>query len=161
MKQLLICGPLAVAGASGCQSSAPVQNTIPLAAAQPPSMALRQPAVLPVAFVERASPTPPSPPDCDDPFAGVPELLPAPLVAEVLRRNPSLEAMVAAWQMAAAKYPQAVSLEDPMLSLAMGPGTFGDPNHDVAWMAEGSQKIPRQGNRKRPSQQAQAQPSPR
>src|SRR5258708_723934 len=159
MKQLLICGPLAVAGASGCQSSAPVQNTIPLAAAQPPAIALRQPAVLPVAFVERASPTPPASPDCDDPFAGVPELLPAPLVAEVLRRNPSLEAMVAAWQVAAARYPQAVSLEDPMVSLAMGPGTFGDPNHDVAWMVEGSQKIPWHGKRELRGQQAQAEAS--
>ncbi len=67
--------------------------------------------------------------------------------------------MEAAAQVAAAKYPQAVSLEDPMVSLAMGPGTFGDPNHDVAWMVEGSQKIPWQGKRELRGQQAQAEAS--
>ncbi|HKD37377.1 MAG TPA: TolC family protein, partial [Pirellulales bacterium] len=63
----------------------------------------------------------------------------------------------AAWQAAVARYPQAVSFEDPMLSLAMGPGTFGDPNHDVAWMIEGSQKIPWHGKREARGQQAQAE----
>jgi outer membrane protein TolC len=81
------------------------------------------------------------------------------LVAEVLRRNPSLQAMIAAWQAAAQRYPQVVSLEDPMLSLAMGPGTFGDPNHDVAWMVEGSQKIPWCGKRELRGRQAQAEAS--
>jgi outer membrane protein, heavy metal efflux system len=87
------------------------------------------------------------------------ELDPDQLVAEVLRRNPSLQAMISAWQAAAQRYPQVVSLEDPMLSLAMGPGTFGDPNHDVAWMIEGSQKIPWCGKRELRGRQAQAEAS--
>jgi outer membrane protein, heavy metal efflux system len=154
--RLLTCGPLAIACASGCQSGAQVQNTVPIVAAQRPAVSPAQSSVVPAAYVERASP---APADCDDPFAGVPELLPAPLVAEVLRRNPSLEAMEAAAEVAAAKYPQVVSLEDPMLSLAMGPGTFGDPNHDVAWMVEGSQKIPWHGKRELRGRQAQAEAS--
>jgi outer membrane protein TolC len=115
--------------------------------------------VLPVAFVQQISPPPNASTDCEDPFAGEQELAPEPLVAEVLRRNPSLEAMVSAWQAAAARYPQVVSLEDPMLSLAMGPGTFGDPNHDVAWMIEGSQKFPWHGKRELRGRQAQAEAS--
>ena len=74
-------------------------------------------------------------------------------------RNPSLAAMSAAWQAAAERYPQAVSLEDPKLSVAMGPGTFGDPTHDVAWMVEGSQKFPWPGKRDLRGQQAQAEAS--
>src|SRR5947209_2157072 len=116
MTRLLTCGLLTIAGACGCQSGAQVQNTAQISVAQPPVVAPRQPAVLPVAYVQSTSLTPPVPPNCDDPFAAAPELLPEPLVAEVLRRNPSLEAMVAAWQVAASRYPQAVSLEDPMLS---------------------------------------------
>ncbi len=96
---------------------------------------------------------------CDDPFAGEQELAADKLVAEVLRRNPSLEVMMFAWQAAAARYPQVVSLEDPMLMLAMGPGTFGDPTHDVAWMIEGSQKFPWHGKRELRGQQAEAEAS--
>jgi outer membrane protein TolC len=105
----------------------------------------------------------PCPPDpiaaCDDPFAGQTELTADVLVAAVLQRNPSLAAMVSAWQAAAERYPQVISLEDPMLSLALGPGTFGDPTHDVAWMVQGSQKIPWCGKRELRGQQARAEAS--
>ncbi len=99
------------------------------------------------------------PVDADDFLMAERELESDQLVAEVLRRNPSLQAMIMAWQAAAQRYPQVVSLEDPMLSLAMGPGTFGDPNHDVAWMVEGSQKIPWCGKRELRGRQAQAEAS--
>ena len=99
------------------------------------------------------------PVDADDFLMAKHELESDQLVAEVLRRNPSLQAMIMAWQAAAQRYPQVVSLEDPMLSLAMGPGTFGDPNHDVAWMVEGSQKIPWCGKRELRGRQAQAEAS--
>lgn len=135
--------------------------------AQPPATS-----VIPAAYqvVENDStPTsaaPPSPPlpeagyPCDDdPFAGQHELDPDALVAAVRERNPSLAAMSAAWQAAVERYPQAISLEDPQLSTAMGPGTFGDPNHDVAWMIEGSQKFPWPGKRDLRGQQAQAEAS--
>ena len=123
--------------------------------------------VIPAAFhaVENGSaPLAPPPPDAgdhcdDDPFAGQTQLDPDLLVAVVRERNPSLAAMSAAWQAAAERYPQAVSLEDPQLSLAMGPGTFGDPTHDVAWMVEGSQKLPWPGKRDLRGQKAQAEAS--
>jgi outer membrane protein, heavy metal efflux system len=111
-----------------------------------------------------ALPVAPHPPDAgdrcdDDPFAGQSQLDPNSLVAAVRERNPSLAAMSAAWQAAAERYPQAVSLEDPKLFVSMGPGTFGDPTHDVAWMVEGSQKLPWPGKRDLRGQQAQAEAS--
>jgi outer membrane protein TolC len=164
--------------ASGCQTGAGTNGTVQLAADQPrmgmesPRPLLAQsmppkggtptpqptPTVRPVAFLKQSAAAA-CPPDADDLFAGQTELEPGPLVAEVLRRNPSLEAMTSAWQAAAERYPQVVSLEDPMLILAMGPGTFGDPTHDVAWMIEGSQKIPWHGKRQLRGQQAQAEAS--
>lgn len=120
--------------------------------------ASHQPAVVPVQFSERPAEISGAI-VCRDPIAESPELEIDQLVSEVLRRNPTLEAMIAAWQAAAARYPQVISLEDPMLMLAMGPGTFGDPNHDVAWMIEGSQKIPWCGKRELRGQQAQAEAS--
>ncbi len=156
---------LGVVCANGCASptgpNAPVSVAIdrgpqPI---QRPSIpaAPSQSVVLPAAFEQPQAPA--CPLVKDDPLSGPQELDPDRLVAEVLRRNPSLEAMVSAWQAAAARYPQAVSLEDPMLSLAIGPGTFGDPNHDVAWMVEGSQKIPWSGKRQLRGQQASAEAS--
>jgi outer membrane protein TolC len=107
-----------------------------------------------------APPPPGTGDNCDDdPFAGQTQLDPDILVAVVRERNPSLAAMSAAWQAAAERYPQAVSLEDPQLTLAMGPGTFGDPTHDVAWMVEGSQKLPWPGKRDLRGQKAQAEAS--
>ncbi len=116
------------------------------------------PTVQPAGFM-RQSEAVACPAELADPLLSQRELEPNQLVAEVLRRNPSLEAMTSAWQAAAARYPQVVSLEDPMLMLAMGPGTFGDPNHDVAWMVEGSQKIPWCGKRPLRGQQAGAEAS--
>jgi outer membrane protein, heavy metal efflux system len=117
-----------------------------------------QPVVQPAAYIKQSEPQL-CPIDADDFLTAQRQLDPEQLVDEVLRRNPSLQAMVAAWQAAAQRYPQVVSLEDPMLSLAMGPGTFGDPNHDVAWMIEGSQKIPWCGKRDLRGRQAQAEAS--
>ena len=123
--------------------------------------------IVPAAFhaVENGgAPLAPPPPEAgdhcdDDPFAGQTQLDPDLLVAAVRERNPSLAAMSAAWQAAAERYPQAISLEDPQLTLAMGPGTFGDPTHDVAWMVEGSQKLPWPGKRDLRGQKAQAEAS--
>lgn len=47
------------------------------------------------------------------------------LVAEVEARNPSLQAMTAAWQAAMEKYPQAVALEDPMFMAMLAPAALG------------------------------------
>src|SRR5687768_14372580 len=43
------------------------------------------------------------------------------LQAEVEAQNPSLEAMIAAWQAAAQLYPQRIALDDPMLMGMIAP----------------------------------------
>jgi len=70
------------------------------------------------------------------------------LVAEVLARNPSVEAMIAAWQAAAARYPQEVALEDPMFDSAVGPDSWGEPEFSSAYMVMASQKFPWPGKRR-------------
>jgi outer membrane protein, heavy metal efflux system len=83
----------------------------------------------------------------DDPFSGLQELDLNPLVAEVLKRNPSIPAMVAAWRSASEKYPQVVSLDDPMFGFMLAPATFGSDDVDFGWMVQTSQKIPWSGKR--------------
>ena len=51
----------------------------------------------------------------------------------MLERNPSLAAMVEAWQAAAQRYPQMISLEDPMLDFMRGT--------NEGWMIQVSQKL--------------------
>jgi len=82
----------------------------------------------------------------NDPFAGTTELSVEQLVAEVQSRNPSLQAAIAAWRGAAQRYPQAVSLEDPMFAYMIGPSGVGMDNGG-GWMVEMSQKIPWAGKR--------------
>ena len=60
---------------------------------------------------------------------------------QVLTRNPSLAQMVAAADAAEARYPQAVSLEDPMLGAAGSPRIF-DHTDDGGYRFELSQKYP-------------------
>ncbi len=78
----------------------------------------------------QSSPPQPDPPDELDASA---QLDLDALVRAVLDRNPSLAAMVEAWQAAAQRYPQVVSLEDPMLDLMRGT--------DEGWMVQVSQKL--------------------
>src|SRR5262245_60448056 len=58
------------------------------------------------------------------PFAGAPSLERAALVAEVLKRNPSIASALQAWRAALARYPQQTSLEDPMVAYGVGPRSF-------------------------------------
>ncbi len=60
-----------------------------------------------------------------DPFAAAAQLEREPLVREVLRRNPSIEAARQAWRAALERFPQATSLEDPTLGYAVAPRSFG------------------------------------
>jgi len=69
------------------------------------------------------------------------------LLDEVLLRHPSLTSAIDAWRAAAAKYPQAVSLDDPMFDFMMAPGTIGDDELDFAYVLQGRQKIPWCGKR--------------
>jgi outer membrane protein TolC len=80
----------------------------------------------------------------DMPFQGAAELSVTELVQQVLARNPSLAQMTAAWQAAAARYPQVTSLDDPMTELTIGPRTIApdDPDIHFAYRVMVSQKYP-------------------
>ena len=64
------------------------------------------------------------------------------LVEEVLARNPSLAQMLAAWRAASARYPQARSLDDPMLGGMIAPASFGSNAVDPGYRVEISQRLP-------------------
>jgi outer membrane protein TolC len=57
-------------------------------------------------------------------FAGKKELAVEDLIQEVLARNPSLPEMVAAWKAAQARYPQVISLDDPLIGANLSPAGF-------------------------------------
>jgi len=84
--------------------------------------------------------------DPTDPFGSPMELHVDQLVAEVQARNPSLQAASAAWRAAAERYPQAVSLDDPMLTTMITPSGVGTDNGG-GWMVQASQKVPWAGKR--------------
>src|SRR5262249_5615582 len=129
---VLLCG--LHAGCSALTSWEQPQPQTPLLPATAPAeyapegqpAALRQ-----VRFTVAAVGEPPvaataaAPPSPALPFAGQTELSAEPLVGEVLVRNPTLAQMIAAWQAAQARYPQARALEDPMLNTRVGPAAFG------------------------------------
>jgi outer membrane protein TolC len=75
------------------------------------------------------------------PVAEASELTAALLVAQVLARNPSLAQMAAAAEAAAARYPQAISLEDPVLGATGSPRIFHH-TEDGGYRFELSQKYP-------------------
>ena len=81
-----------------------------------------------------------------DPFRGQAELSPELFVAEVERRNPSLQAATAAWRAAAERYPQAISLDDPMFGFMLGPRGLGRMDNG-GWMVEATQKMQWPGKR--------------
>jgi len=78
-------------------------------------------------------------------FTNLEELKLDAFVAEVLLRNPTLVAAEHAWRAALARYPQVTSLEDPMLSYALGPSSIGSSAVDFAQKIELSQKLPSPG----------------
>lgn len=69
------------------------------------------------------------------------------VVQQVLAKNQSLAQMVAAWQAASAKYPQATSLDDPMFSGMTAPASFGSNIVEPGYRVEISQKLPWPGKR--------------
>jgi outer membrane protein TolC len=106
----------------------------------PPQFAIAQ-----VAYNELPPPEN-RPIDAGDPFAGQAELSAARLVAEVELRNPSIAAVWAAWRAAAERYPQVISLDDPMFGFTVCPDGAGREQNG-GWMVEASQKIPWAGKR--------------
>lgn len=117
----------------------------PIAAA-----AYDEPESLPIANV--------GPANGDDPFASAGELTLGHLVSEVHRRNPTLQAAVAAWASAAERYPQAVALDDPMLQSMFAPGSFpSSSNIQSSYYVGLAQRVPWWGKRGLRGQIAQAQ----
>jgi outer membrane protein TolC len=55
--------------------------------------------------------------------------------------------MVATWQAASARYPQVVSLDDPMFTTAVAPASIGSNNVEFGYRLELSQKYPFPGKR--------------
>lgn len=113
--------------------------------ASPPESKPAQPIVT-AAYEEDAQQTPPEPPVAP-PLDAVEELSLERFIAEVQAVYPSLEAMYAAWQAASAKYPQVISLEDPLFGVAIAPASFGSRDVESAYAFEASQKIPWFGKR--------------
>lgn len=70
------------------------------------------------------------------------------LQAEIEARNPSLEAMIAAWQAAAQLYPQRVALDDPMLMGMIAPQSAGSSITETAYAFQLNQKLPWFGKRR-------------
>jgi cobalt-zinc-cadmium efflux system outer membrane protein len=60
-----------------------------------------------------------------DPFIGGTTLSRDWVIAEVLRRNPTIESARQAWREALARYPQEIALADPILAYQTAPATIG------------------------------------
>jgi outer membrane protein TolC len=101
---------------------------------------------------------PDSPPQAA-PFQGLKELSADALIDLILARNPSLAQMAATWEAATARYPQVTSLEDPMFSTTLAPGSIGNSNVSFGWRVEVSQKLPWPGKRELRGQAAAADAS--
>jgi len=69
------------------------------------------------------------------------------VVQAVLARNPTLDEMRAAASVAAARYPQVTSLDDPSFAFTTAPGSIASRNADYAARAEIWQKLPFPGKR--------------
>lgn len=64
------------------------------------------------------------------------------LVQQVLQRNPGIEAMQAAADVASARIESAGALDDPMVSYAVAPNTAGGPGQGLNQNVQFSQKFP-------------------
>jgi len=70
------------------------------------------------------------------------------LVEEVQSRNPSIRAATEAWRAAAQRYPQVVSLEDPMFGFLVSTANVGSNEGEAGYMLDVSQRIPWPGKRR-------------
>ncbi len=143
------------ASVSDSPSDAPTILTayeVPADTPPKPPVATDEPAPLPSTAGAVASlPALPQPvyrsDDSSDSFVGQAELSVDQLVAEVQARNPSLQAVSAAWRAAANRYPQVVSLDDPMFSYMITPTNGLGMDNGGGWNVQASQKIPWAGKR--------------
>jgi outer membrane protein TolC len=115
------------------------------------SVAANPARTLPVTARADGSQPSPQPPyrwdDPCDPFLGQAELPVEQLVAAVEARNPSIQAASSAWRAAADRYPQVVSLDDPMFTYMISPTNGLGTMDGGGWMVQASQKVPWAGKR--------------
>lgn len=84
----------------------------------------------------------------DNLFARQNELTVGDYVGEVRRRNPSLQAAMAAWNAAAERYPQEVAFDDPMFQSMFAPASLsGASDVPSSFYVGVAQKIPWRGKR--------------
>ena len=69
------------------------------------------------------------------------------LEAEVEALNPSLGAMISAWQAAAQRYPQEIALDDPMFMGMIAPESAGSDITETGYALQLNQKLPWFGKR--------------
>ncbi len=99
--------------------------------------------------LDRADPVLRRAPDTDDAlFAGAEHLDRSRLVTAVLERNPNLAVARQTWRAALARYPQATSLEDPMLGFGLAPLSIGSNRVDAGTRIDLSQRLPFPGKRR-------------
>ena len=97
--------------------------------------------------------------DVEDLFRGDRTLTPARLIQVMLERHPTLDQMRATAEAVQARYPQVVSLDDPMLNFVTAPGSIGSNSASYAARTELTQKIPFPGKRGLRGQIVQAEAS--
>jgi outer membrane protein TolC len=148
------CAALLAFALAGCKTGqvvsrepAPMQPLVQPAPTPPPP-AQPAPAIAGVAFQESL----PSPPT-GTPDATYHEILGDVLsrewlAREIEARNPSLEAMWAAWQAAAQRYPQQVALDDPMLMGMIAPQSAASSLTETAYALQLNQNLPWLGKRR-------------
>ena len=147
---------------AGCRSAPPFQDrrqsvSLPVTESDngQREAVVEQPPVIRTAFEEPLPPNEPGKTGLDTQS----ELSLPELIAQVQSRNPSLQAMAAAWQAAAQRYPQAVSLEDPTFMAMTAPASFGSEDVESAYALQAGQKLPWFGKRAARGRKAQAETS--
>jgi len=80
-------------------------------------------------------------------FTNVQQLTATQLVKAVLKHNPDIPAMQAAWQAAQARIEQAGAFDDPRLSYQIAPQTVGQNKMDLGQKLSISQRLPWSGKR--------------
>jgi cobalt-zinc-cadmium efflux system outer membrane protein len=160
VQRLILCAGCFVV-AIGCRTAPSKVAVQPFVQRAPPA---REVVRLPPPAAPDSEPAAPSPTTIPVLHTVVAEEVPAPpaaldvdwLVHEVEARNPSLQALVFAWQSAAQKYPQAVSLDDPMFMSMIAPGSVNSATTETGYVLEAAQKFPWFGKRDARGQRALA-----
>ena len=146
------CGCAAPSGSPGPPLFAPTLGPGPVRSATPTPDSRPRPGVVPAAYREgpppdRPPPAAPAPALARPPLDGRTVLTAEDVVAVVLERNPTLDQMRATAAVAAARFPQVTSLDDPTLAFSTAPGSAGATRANYAARVEVSQKLLYPGKR--------------